>query len=80
MTCEFRVVGTFNLTHTVGDVLRWLRDEGHMGTLSSTMPRKGKCTCLELLSSHLLFALFVQLDYNTTIADAQLKGASLLLQ
>lgn len=61
-----RVVGTFNPdTHTVADILRFLASKGHAGgSLMCTMPRK----------------TFQEADFNLTIAQAQLKGASLMLQ
>lgn len=59
-----RIVGKFNMDHTVGDIIAYVQANGAQGQLMSVMPRK----------------VFGAADVNVTIAAANLKGASLMLQ
>ncbi len=60
-----RVTGTFNLTHTVGDLFRFLRSKGEAGaTLVCSIPRR----------------VFGEKEMHLTIGEAQLGGAALILQ
>jgi UBX domain-containing protein 1 len=60
-----RVTGTFNLTHTVGDLFRFLRSKGESGSsLVCNIPRR----------------VLGEKEMHLTVGEAQLGGAALILQ